>query len=108
MAHTPGPWEVRELIPDGHIIRREGTYEIWTPDYDVAADVPGGGPFRKLEDAILAAAALNLLTELMLIVEGWDAIEGNKIRRLSDWELERREFARDALVGARSMEKEKE
>jgi hypothetical protein len=100
MSHTPGPWQAQELIPDDYIIKREGTYEIWTPDYDVATDVPGGGPFRKVEDAILAAAAPDLLEELILIVEGWDAIESNKIRTLSDWEKERREFTRAAIAAA--------
>jgi len=59
--HTPRPWEVRELLPDGVIIRRAGTYQLWTREYDVAADVPGGGPFRKLADAQLASAAPDLL-----------------------------------------------
>ena len=62
MNHTPGPWEVAELIPDGLFIKTAGTYEIRTNDYDVATNVPFGGPFRKLADAQLASAAPNLLT----------------------------------------------
>lgn len=47
----------------------------------------------------------DLLAELRLIVEGWDAIESNKIRTLSDWEKERREFARAALDTASGDER---
>jgi len=72
--HTPGPWKVRRLEPDGLIITRSGTYQIWTPEYDVAADVPGGGPFRKLEDAVLAAAAPELMGALAIVVTTWDEL----------------------------------
>ena len=61
MEHTEGPWEAEELLVDGRIITKAGTFEIRTPDYDVATLVPGGGPFRKKADAVLAAAAPGLL-----------------------------------------------
>ena len=64
MGHTPGPWEVRELLPDGAIIRHPGTYEIRTHGYDVATYIRAAGPFRKREDAELAAAAPDLLAVL--------------------------------------------
>ena len=64
MGHTPGPWEVRELLPDGAIIRHPGTYEIRTHGYDVATYIRAAGPFRKREDAELAAAAPDLLAAL--------------------------------------------
>ena len=62
--YTPGPWNVRELLADGTVIHKRGTYEIRTPLYDVATNVPGGGPFRNLADAELAAAAPELLAAL--------------------------------------------
>ena len=61
MGHTPGPWEAYEYIPDGNIIKRSNTFGIRTPSYDVAGFMFGGGPFRKLEDAVLAAAAPRML-----------------------------------------------
>ena len=59
--YTPGPWKAAELQVDGAIITRPGTFEIRTPGYDVAAHIPGGAPFRKEADAVLAAAAPELL-----------------------------------------------
>ena len=59
--HTPGPWEVRELLEDGVIVQQSHTYELHTPGYDVATLIPHGGPFRKLADAQIAAAAPDLL-----------------------------------------------
>jgi len=76
MTHTPGPWEVHELIPDGHIIRKSGTYEIATDDYDVAMFARCGGPFRKLADAQLAAAAPELLEVAKLLVAAERASAG--------------------------------
>ena len=61
--HTPGPWYVREMIPDGEILI-QGGFEIATDEYDVATWVPRGAPFRKEADAILAAAAPDLLAAL--------------------------------------------
>lgn len=61
---TKGPWRARELLPDGYIIKRTGTFEIHTPEYEVAGNVPCGAPFRKEADAVLAAAAPELLEAL--------------------------------------------
>jgi len=69
MKHTPGPWRARELLPDGYIIKRQGTFEIHTPEYEVAGNVPHGAPFRKKADAVLAAAAPELLEALLWQVE---------------------------------------
>lgn len=51
-AATGGRWEYAELLVDRHgIVTRAKTYEIRTPQYDVCADVPGGGPIRAEADA---------------------------------------------------------
>jgi len=73
--HTPGPWQVRELIPDWTIIRRIETFEIDTPNYAVCADVPGGGPIRRVADAYLIAAAPDLLAACELAVQHLDLPE---------------------------------
>ena len=57
---TAGPWEARELLADGMIVSKRG-WEISTDDYDVATFIPGRAPFRKKADAVLAAAAPDLL-----------------------------------------------
>ena len=72
MEHTPGPWEAVELLPDGLIVTVKGTFEIRTPEYDVATIVPGGGPFRIEDDAILAAAVPELLEACRIAVETFD------------------------------------
>ena len=64
MTFTPGPWEVAELHFDGYHIKQRGTFEIRTPKYDIATYNQTGGPFRKLADAQLAAAAPELLKRL--------------------------------------------
>ncbi len=69
MTYTKGPWEARIQIPDGHIITREGTWSIWTPEYDVCTGVPGGEPIRKESDARLIAAAPELLEALRVVVD---------------------------------------
>ncbi len=72
--HTAGPWKARELLKDRHsIIQRAGTWEISTPNYDVCADVPGGGPIRNEADALLIAEAPNMHEALAYIAtEGTD------------------------------------
>ena len=60
MSHTPGPWEARRLEPDGFLIRQYG-WEIRTPAWDVATWIEHGGPIRKEEDALVIAAAPDLL-----------------------------------------------
>jgi hypothetical protein len=64
MTRTPGPWSYAELMPDGVIIRRAGTFEINTPAYDVCTLVPNGGPIRNEDDARLIAAAPDMLAAL--------------------------------------------
>lgn len=64
MKPTPGPWKADELMPDGVIIKKRGTYQISTPDYDVATLVPHGAPIRKEADARLIADAPALLETL--------------------------------------------
>lgn len=88
MKHTPGPWEAAELLPDGHIITRKGTFEIRTPGYDVAAHIPGGAPFRNKADAILAAKAPEMLEALRWLVHlhmGVSKDSGNDVSS-SEWQ----------------------
>ena len=75
MDATPGPWEVAELHFDGYHIKQHGTFEIRTPEYDVATYNQTGGPFRKLANAQLAAAAPELLEACKAIVN--DAVDEN-------------------------------
>ena len=57
--HTKEPWEVRELLPDGVICKRKGTYEIHTPDYDVCATIVDGAPIRNEADAHRIVVCVN-------------------------------------------------
>ena len=63
--HTPEPWAFRPLIPDGTIIKRKGTFEIWKeastagPEYDICSDVLSGGPIRNEADARRIVACVN-------------------------------------------------
>ena len=61
MTHTPGPWTVSQLHPDGRLIIDKAYYEIDTPDYTVVAWMPHAAPIRKFDDARLIAAAPQLL-----------------------------------------------
>lgn len=61
---TPRPWEARYLADDDFVIRNPG-FEIYTPEYDVAANVPQGAPIRKREDAEYIALAANLAPKLV-------------------------------------------
>ena len=63
MVHTPGPWEARKLLCDGHMVNKTG-WEIHTPGYDVCTLVFVGAPIRKEADARLIAAAPDLLAAL--------------------------------------------
>ena len=65
MAHTPTPWNYAELHPDGAIIKRHGTFEINTPNYDVCAVTFTGGPIRKEDDARFIVQACNSHDELL-------------------------------------------
>jgi len=60
MNHTPGPWTMAALLPDGRIVTR-AAYEIRTDEFDVATHIPFCGPIRKEADARLIAAAPDLL-----------------------------------------------
>lgn len=59
---TPGPWEARKLEAYGFVIRggKEG-WEIFTPEYDVVANVQYGAPIRKQADAEAIALVPGLL-----------------------------------------------
>lgn len=61
--HTPGPWEAIFLHMDSCNLDRHG-WEIFTPDYGVAAWIERGAPIRKEADAHLIAAAPDLLLAL--------------------------------------------
>ena len=61
-GHTSGPWKAIFLNAGGPV-QNEG-WEIFTPDYDVAAWITRGAPIRKKEDAALIAAAPDLLAEV--------------------------------------------
>ena len=82
MEHTEGSWEAEELLVDGRIITKAGTFEIRTPDYDVATLVPGGGPFRKKADAVLAAAAPEMFQFIVRVAAIADAACGGGF---TDW-----------------------
>ena len=84
MTHTPGPWEHKKLTVDGEIITRFGTFEITTPNYDVCAYLPGGGPIRKLEDARLIAAAPDLY-EACLGITKW-IVSDPVVGKLVEWQ----------------------
>ena len=68
MSYTAGPWNYSNLNADGIVIKRDGTFEINTPHYDVCAYSPSCGPIRKEDDARLIAAAPELLEALKSIV----------------------------------------
>jgi len=104
MSYTKGPLRIsgpsqgREPDDDGgnYAIIESGGIIIGEAFHCIGKDA-----YRDARaNARLWASAPDLLDELRLIVEGWDAIESNKIRRLSDWEKERREYARAALAAA--------
>lgn len=50
MKHTQGKWVAKKLNADGFIILNEG-FEIFTPEYDVVANIHQGAPIRKEADA---------------------------------------------------------
>jgi hypothetical protein len=52
-----------ELHADGQVIKRGG-WEIYTPNYDVVAGMPGIAPIRNEDDARLIAAAPTMLATL--------------------------------------------
>jgi len=74
MKHTPGPWTAVELKADGAIILQDGRYEIRTPEYDVATYLAYSGPIRKKEDAVLIAAAPDLLEACKLAKQHLEAM----------------------------------
>jgi len=77
MAHTPGPWEARRLIPDGYLIKKPG-WEIRTPAWDVATWIERGPPIRKEADAYLIAA----VPDLLAAAEGGNEMEDIYLREL--------------------------
>jgi hypothetical protein len=64
VGRTPGPWRANFLHEDGFVIKRSG-WEISTPDYDVCANIEGGAPIRKAEDAEFIVRACNSYDELV-------------------------------------------
>lgn len=101
--HTPGPLSIKKAEdsddPDWAIIDGDGRI------IGEAFDLVYFDTHRPAEaNAKLWASAPDLLAErdalreaLLLTIGGWDAIESNKIRTLSDWEKKCREYARAAL-----------
>ena len=68
MTHTPGPWEARLQQADGYFIKKEG-WEIRTDAYDVATWIQNGAPIRKEADALLLAAAPEMLEALEAVAK---------------------------------------
>ncbi len=93
--HTPGPWQYRQLIPDGTIIKKEGTFDVFKPasesgpEYDVCADVLVGGPIRKEQDAALIAAAPETAAERdRLLTINADLLTAmRELAQLTGWRL---------------------
>ena len=98
--HTPGPWKVSELFADGEIIRVFRTYEVVTPEYDVCADLPWGGPIRNEADARLIAAAPELLAALEAALA---SLEGQRRVDQSNEDLAAVYQARAAITKAKGI-----
>ena len=91
--HTPGPWEVVELV-DGYDIRSpESRCRIATASDPEAV----WGAVLREEDACLIAAAPDLLEALEKLVSLIDAGEGT-------WTLEEQQKARAAIAKAKGQE----
>jgi hypothetical protein len=90
---TPGPWEVVELV-DGYDIRSpESRCRIATASDPEAV----WGAIGREEDALLIAAAPELLEALELLVSLIDAGEGT-------WTIEDQNKARAAIAKAKGEE----
>ena len=62
--HTKGKWEAQLLKADGVVIKKDA-WEIRTPEYDVATEIPQSAPIRREADARLISAAPELLEALI-------------------------------------------
>ena len=91
--HTPGPWEVVELV-DGYDIRSpESRCRIATASDPKAV----WGAIGREEDACLIAAAPELLEALEQVVSFVDAGQGT-------WTVEEQQKARAAIARAKEGE----
>ena len=91
--HTPGPWEVVELV-DGYDIRcPESRCRIATASDPEAA----WGAIGREEDACLIAAAPELLEALEQVVSFVDAGQGT-------WTVEEQQKARAAIAKSKGEE----
>ena len=91
--HTPGPWEVVELV-DGYDIRSpESRCRIATASDPEAV----WGAIGREEDACLIAAAPELLEALEQVVSFVDAGQGT-------WTVEEQQKARAAIAKAKGEE----
>lgn len=101
IEYTPGPWEARYLLPDRHVIRRPGTYEIRTPAWDVATYIEHGGPIRREADAALIQASPDLLVACEI---GDDVLDGPGLLRSAARLLERNQLISEALLRKAAIE----
>jgi len=72
LEYTKPPWAPVYLHPGGPV--ESGGWEIFTPDYDVAAWITRGAPIRKEGDARIMAASAELYEACKAMVEAMDEV----------------------------------
>jgi hypothetical protein len=74
--HTPSPWRIQQY---------NGAYEVICDSWDVASgSLRDTGPIRRIEDALLIAAAPDLLEALTLLLDAYS--EAHALYDLGDCE----------------------
>ena len=100
MSFTEGPWRTRSKNKAQKFPGSGVTELVRTPNGSMtisAQRIPKKGEMAA--NARLIAEAPELYAELDLIVEAWEEIDVGKVpgRKLTPWEKERLNFARDTL-----------